>query len=139
MATIYGSAECRQTLDSVWACATEKEHIIHWYSGQDDWECTAVDQDLRVRGAFKYTLITKDKTFSRVQEGNFLRVEAPHILEYLTKDGRKVTVSFAQSGNTVMIEQIAETERNAPFEFQRRWQQKLLNNLATYAEEIGGV
>lgn len=137
MATIYGSAECRQSVEAVWACATEPEHIRRWYSGHADWECTDAEQDLRVRGEFRYMLTTKSHTFSRIQEGYYTRVEAPYMLEYITKDGRKVTVSFAQVRDIVIIEQIAEAERNAPFEMQRRWQQRLLQNLADYAEQIG--
>lgn len=139
MATIYGSAECRQSIDVVWTCATEPDHIRNWYSGHEDWICSAAEQDLRVRGEFRYTLTTKNSTFSRIQEGYYTRVEAPYILEYITKDGRKVTVSFAQTRDIVIIEQIAEAERNAPFELQRRWQQGLLQSLADYAAQIGGI
>ena len=122
------------SLNHVWACWTEANHITQWNFASDDWYCPAARVDLRVGGEFHYEMAAKDGTMSFDFWGTYTKIEPQKTLEIAIGDGRNMYVSFHEdAAGTTVIEQF-EPENENPEEMQQEGWQMILTNFKKHAE-----
>ncbi|HEY8388522.1 MAG TPA: SRPBCC family protein [Parasegetibacter sp.] len=118
----------------VWECWNEPEHITQWAFASNDWHAPKAENDLRVGGAFSTTMAAKDGSFSFDFAGVYDAVEENKLIEFTLGDGRKVSVSFTDNGeSTYIVETFEAEEMNSPEMQQAGWQ-AILNNFKKYVE-----
>ena len=122
------------SIEKVWECWTNIEHIVNWYYASDDWHAPYAENDLRAGGRFKTTMSAKDGSMSFDFEGTYTTVKSFEHIEYTIDDGRKVVISFSNSDTRVEIVQTFEAESENSLELQRNGWQAILNNFKAYTE-----
>jgi uncharacterized protein YndB with AHSA1/START domain len=115
-------------VDKVWQFWTDPRHIVHWNSASDDWHTTRDDNDLRKGGKFSSRMESRDGSQGFDFSGNYTRVELKRLIESVLDDGRKVSVSFVQNGNTTRVREAFETEQTNSVEMQKSGWQSILDN-----------
>ncbi|MFN8393740.1 MAG: SRPBCC family protein [Bacteroidia bacterium] len=124
-------------LERVWRVFTEPEHVMQWNAAIAEWHCPAATNDLRVGGAFSYTMAARDGSFSFDFGGTYTAVEPNRHLAYTLGDGRKVTVDFVETAEGVMVIEDFEPEQMNSREMQQGGWQAILNNFAKHCESVG--
>lgn len=122
------------SLEQVWACWTEPEHITSWNFASDDWCCPRAENDVRTGGHFSWRIEAKDGSFGFDFAGTYDRVVAQQLIEYTLGDGRKVKIEFSEAGNGVSLSESFEAEGTNSDEMQRAGWQAILENFKKYAE-----
>lgn len=122
------------SLEKVWAFWTQPEHVMQWNNASDDWHCPKASNDLKVGGAFNYTMAAKDNSMSFDFEGKYSKVEEYSLIEYHIIDGRKVIIQFEKLDAGIQITESFDPENVHPKEFQQQGWQAILNNFKNYTE-----
>lgn len=122
------------TMKKVWEYWNEPEHIIHWAFSSDDWQAAYASNNLRFRGRFKITKITKDKSTSFDYTGIYTTVKEHELIKYEMDDGRHVKIEFKELSKGVTITEIFEPENKNPYEAQLSGWQETLENFKKYVE-----
>jgi uncharacterized protein YndB with AHSA1/START domain len=123
-------------IQKVWDSWTNPEHIINWNNASPDWHTPKAENDLRTGGKFLSRMEAKDGSFGFDFGGVYTNVKTDEQISYATEDGRKVDISFIQSGNTVKIVETFEAEDTNPIEMQQGGWQAILNNFKQYTESL---
>jgi uncharacterized protein YndB with AHSA1/START domain len=110
----------------VWENWKNPQHIIKWNNASED---------LRTGGKFLSRMAAKDGSMSFDFTGTYTAVEQQKKIEYNIADGRKVSVSFVNNGNTTKVVEAFEAETMNTLELQRGGWQSILNNFKKYTEE----
>jgi uncharacterized protein YndB with AHSA1/START domain len=129
------SVKIDATIERVWNCFTQPEHIVNWNFASDDWHSPYAENDLTVNGLFKYTMAAKDGSFSFDFEGNYTQIETHKTIAYTMGDGRKAILHFTENGNQTEIVELFEPENQNPEEMQQFGWQAILNNFKKYTEQ----
>ena len=97
--------------DAAFQAWTDPEQVKSWW-GPANVICTQCDIDLRVGGAYSIANQLPDGSVIWIA-GEFIRVEAPHLIEYSWQtgaepvygggDGQRVTVRFVASGQQTEV------------------------------------
>lgn len=122
------------SIDKVWECWTNPEHITKWNNASDDWHTPYAENDLRTGGKFKSTMAAKDGSMSFDFEGEYTLVNQNKNIHYVMADGRKVEVSFIETPNGIEIIESFDPETINPEEMQRAGWQAILDNFKKYTE-----
>ncbi|MBX4209535.1 SRPBCC family protein [Candidatus Parcubacteria bacterium] len=122
------------SLEKVWECFTEPEHIMAWNNASPDWHTPRAENDLRVGGTFNYRMEAKDGSAGFDFGGTYDEVAPYARIAYTIGDGRKVSVVFAAEGGKTRIVETFEAETVNPIELQKNGWQSILDNLKTYVE-----
>jgi Uncharacterized protein conserved in bacteria len=118
----------------VWEYWTMPEHIKNWNSASDEWHCPRAENDLQPGGAFSFAMAAKDGSFSFDFQGVYQTVLPNQIIEYITMDGRKVSISFQETSGGTHIVETFEAENMNPHEMQRAGWQAILDHFKRYVE-----
>ncbi len=129
------SANIRSSIEKVWACWTEAEHIVNWNFASEDWHCPKAENNLVVDGTFSFTMAAKDGSFSFDFEGKYTAVEPEKSISYVLGDGRKVKVEFTSKDGYVEVTEAFDAETLNPIDMQQAGWQAILNNFKDYAEK----
>jgi uncharacterized protein YndB with AHSA1/START domain len=122
------------SLDHVWACWTEENHITQWNFASDDWCCPAARVDLRVGGEFHYEMAAKDGSMSFDFWGTYTKIEPQKTLEIAIGDGRNMYVTFKEDAAGTTITEQFEPENQNPEDMQQAGWQMILSNFKKHAE-----
>lgn len=122
------------SVDKVWVCWTEAEHIVHWNFAADSWHCPSASNDLRVGGAFNYKMAAKDGSFSFEFIGEYTEIEDQKYIGYTMGDGRKAEIAFITDGKTTEIVETFEAETQNSVELQKAGWQSIINNFKRHCE-----
>ena len=136
MNTITIEATIKSTPERVWELWNDPKSITQWAFASDDWECPYAENDVRVGGKFLTRMSAKDKSAAFDFTGTYTEVLPQQKLAYTMDDGRKVTVTFDDLGNSVHVVETFEPERENPAEMQRSGWQAMLNNFKKWAERV---
>jgi uncharacterized protein YndB with AHSA1/START domain len=123
-------------IKKVWESWSEPKHITKWCQASADWHAPYAENDLRTGGRFKTTMAARDGSVSFDFEGTYSRVEPNTLIEYAIADGRKVRITFEQSGNKTKVTETFEAEGDNSIEMQRGGWQAILDNFKTYTENL---
>ena len=63
------STTINESIDKVWDCFNNPDHVVNWNAASDDWYCSKSTNDLRVGGSFNHTMSARDGSFSFDFEG----------------------------------------------------------------------
>jgi len=125
------------TIDHVWACWTQAEHIQHWNHAGDDWHCPKATNELYEGGRFVYTMAAKDQSFSFDFCGTYTRVVTNEAIAFTLDDQRKVEVHFSSTPAGIEIVERFDPENVHPEDMQQAGWQMILDNFKKYAESVG--
>ncbi len=118
----------------VWKFWTDPAHIVNWAFASDDWEAPVAENDLRIDGKFKTTMSAKDKSTSFDFTGVYTNINDQEKIEYTMDDGRKVSSTFEETPEGVLITQSFDPETENSEEMQRAGWQSILDNFKKYVE-----
>ncbi|MCB9806456.1 SRPBCC domain-containing protein [Candidatus Peribacteria bacterium] len=130
-------------LEKVWEAFWKPEHIVHWCFASDDWHCPkAIGEEPKVGGVFTNTFAAKDGSFSFDLTGQYNEVipreravyTMGEMKEYFLDAGRKVTVTFEQQNNSVLVTEVFDAEEIHSAEQQVQGWQAILENFKKYVE-----
>ena len=132
--TITIEATILASIEKVWKCWTEPEHITKWNFASDDWCAPHAISDLRAGGAFSFRMEAKDGSFGFDFGGVYDEVIPHQKIAYTIADGRKVSIEFSQQGNSCRVVETFEVESMNPVEMQQAGWQAILNNFKKHVE-----
>lgn len=131
---IYIETKINAPVEIVWSLYTKPEHIVNWNNASEDWHTPKAENDLRVGGSFLSRMETKDGSAGFDFTGTYNKVEQYELIEYTMDDGRKVAVTFAESGNETDVRVTFDAETSNSIEMQRQGWQAILDNFKSYVE-----
>lgn len=124
------------SIEKVWNCWNEPEHIKQWAFASEDWHAPYAENDIRTGGRFKTTMAAKDGSFGFDFEGTYDEVIKDTYISYTLGDNRKVEISFEDHGDSVTVMETFDAEHENPVEMQRGGWQAILDNFKRYTESI---
>ena len=134
MAILTVETTVKANVKKVWDCWTHPKHIKNWYFASDDWYVPYADNNVCVKGLFKTTMSSKDKTMSFDLEGVYTEVQKNESIHFTLEDGRNVIVLFLENGDSTTVTESFESENQNPLEMQKQGWQAILNNFKKYVE-----
>jgi uncharacterized protein YndB with AHSA1/START domain len=120
--------------EKVWAFWTQPEHITQWSNASPDWHTPFAENDLTVGGKFKSRMEAKDGSMGFDFGGVYDEVVLHQLISYTIEDGRKVRITFANTGMETEITEVFEAENENPADMQQAGWQTILNNFKSYVE-----
>jgi uncharacterized protein YndB with AHSA1/START domain len=126
------------SIDKVWKLWTLPEHIVKWSMPDENWQTSHVENDLKVDGKFKFTMILKDQDSGFDFGGIYTKIQKNELIEYILDDNRTASVHFEADGNTVKITESFEPQKQDPESMQKEWCQAVIDNFKHYAENFKG-
>lgn len=125
------------SMDLVWECFTDRDHIEEWYFASEDWHCPNAENNFEVGGKFNYRMEAKDESFGFNFSGVFDEIIPNKLIKYHLDDGRKVAVNFeSEEENTVKLIQVFQPDQENPVDLQRNGWFAILNNFKKYVESL---
>ncbi|MBI3219524.1 MAG: SRPBCC family protein [Bacteroidetes bacterium] len=134
--TITIEATITASIEKVWKCWTEPEHITKWNFASDDWCAPSAINDLKAGGNFSFRMEAKDGSFGFDFGGVYDEVIPHQKIAYTIGDGRKVSIDFSQQGNSCRVVERFEAESVHPVEMQQAGWQAILNNFKKHVESL---
>jgi uncharacterized protein YndB with AHSA1/START domain len=136
MDTIAVKTSIQVPVSQVWDYWTGEEHITKWNFAHPDWHCPSARNDLRVGGAFHYTMAAKDDSMSFDFWGTYQRIDLSKRIEIILGDERKMSVYFEEMPDGTLVTEMFEPEKTNPIELQQTGWQMILDNFKRYAEGL---
>ena len=124
----------KASIQKVWQCWTNSEHITQWNFASDDWCCPKATNDLKVGGRFSWRMEAKDGSMGFDFEGTFTEVIQNQKISYVMDDDRKVEVLFERIEGEVLVTESFDPETQNSEELQRQGWQAILDNFKKYVE-----
>ena len=124
------------SIDQVWECWTNPKHIMHWNFVSDDWCCPSATNNLTVGSEFHYTMAAKDDSFSFDFWGTYDQIVVQKLLAITLGDGRKLTISFEDTNNGIVVTEQFDPESENPVELQQAGWQQILDNFKKYVDGL---
>ena len=134
MHVISVTTRVKGSLDEIWKCWTDPQHIVRWYFASPDWHCTNAENDLRADGAFLFRMEAKDGSMGFDYSGVYSSITPMSEIVSELSDGRKVVVKFEQDGDVIAVHENFEADDMNSIELQQQGWQAILDNFKTYAE-----
>ncbi len=123
------------SIETVWTCWTQPEHIQRWNTASPDWHTPHATNDLRVGGIFTSRMEAKDKSAGFDFSGTYTEV-IPHAkIAYTMEDGRKVEILFEQTDMGVRVRETFDIEHLNSAELQKSGWQSILDNFKAYTQQ----
>ena len=133
-AMITVTADVAAPVAKVWEYWSAPNHITKWSNASDDWHTPRAENDLRQGGSFLSRMEARDGSIGFDFGGVYDEVKEHQLITYTMGDGRKVSVTFNEDGNTTHIVESFEPESENPEEMQRTGWQAILDNFKKYVE-----
>ncbi len=124
------------SIHKVWTSWTKSEHIEKWHFASDEWHCPEAKNNLIVGGEFHYTMAAKDNSMSFDFWGTYQEIIFEKHFKIILGDGRKMTVTFEEIENGVIVTEEFEPENENPIELQQVGWQMILDNFKNYTENL---
>lgn len=124
------------SLEKVWACWNEPEHITKWAFASDDWSAPHAENDVRTGGTFMTRMEAKDKSAGFDFGGTYTAVKEHELIEYDMDDGRHVKIQFTELPDSVHIMETFDPENENSEDMQRAGWQSILENFKKYVESL---
>lgn len=121
-------------MEKIWEYWTNPEHVMQWNAASDDWHTPNGTNDLRVGGQFSFHMEAKDQSAGFDFGGTYTDIEHQAKIAYKMEDGREVTITFEQKGDTTTITETFDAENENSPEIQGQGWQAILDNFKKYVE-----
>jgi uncharacterized protein YndB with AHSA1/START domain len=122
-------------VEKVWQFWTLPEHIVKWNNASDDWHTPYAENDPRTGGKFLSRMEAKDGSAAFDFDGMYDEVVINKKIEYTIADGRKVVITFTQTGDECKVSETFDAEETNSLEQQRAGWQSIMDNFKKYVEE----
>lgn len=129
-------ATINKPIDIVWKSWTLPENIINWSFASDNWHSPNSENDLKVGGTFRSRMEAKDGSMGFDFEGKYTKVEDQKTIEYVMADGREVSISFEDLGESTKVTETFDPESVNSLELQKDGWQAILDNFKKYTETL---
>jgi len=126
-------ATVHATIDKVWACYTQPEHITQWNFATEDWQCPWATNDMQIGGRYVARMEAKDGSFGFDLEAIYEAIELGKSFIY-DMGGRKVEVIFNPVPDATQVTVTFDAETENPVDMQRAGWQAILDNFKRYTE-----
>ncbi len=126
--------EIMAPISKVWKLWNDSAFITQWYNASDDWHAPFAENNLTVGEQFKITMAAKDGSAKFDFVGVYTSIKEQELIEYKIEDGRKVRVSFSDTGKSTKVVEAFEAENIHPHEVQRGGWQAILDNFKKCVE-----
>ncbi len=134
MTNIDIEATVNANVKKVWDYYNSPEHITQWNQADPSWHCPSATNDLRVGGKLQSRMEAKDGSFGFDFEGTYDAVDEFKHIDYTIADGRKVSISFEDQGDSTNVAVTFEAEDTNPIEMQKGGWQSILDSFKSYTE-----
>ncbi|MFH6935586.1 SRPBCC domain-containing protein [Flavobacterium sp. FlaQc-30] len=124
------------SIEKVWDFWISPKHIQNWNYAFDSWHTPQAENDLEVKGKFKYKMEAKDKSAGFDFEGEYTKIEKFRLIEYKLLDNRTGSVHFEDYGGRVKLTEVFEPAKEDSESMQKQWCQAVINNFKKYVENI---
>jgi len=124
------------SVEKIWQCWTEPEHIMQWCNASDDWHAPNATNDIREGGKFSTRMEVKDGSFGFDFGGVYTTVIPFEKIEYVLGDSRKVSIDFLKQENEIKIIETFEAENQNPLDMQKAGWQAILDNFKKHTESF---
>jgi uncharacterized protein YndB with AHSA1/START domain len=131
------STTVKAPLNKVWEYWTSPQHITKWNFASDDWHCPNAENDLQIGAKFSYRMESTDGEMGFNFSGKYTEISPNNSITYLIDDGRKVSITFTEEGDSTKIVEQFEAENENARDMQQQGWQAILNNFKQYAEQEG--
>ncbi|GAB3328376.1 SRPBCC family protein [Marivirga atlantica] len=131
------STTVKAPLNKVWEYWTSPQHITKWNFASDDWHCPNAENDLQIGAKFSYRMESTDGEMGFNFSGKYTEISPNNSITYLIDDGRKVSITFNEEGDSTKIVEQFEAENENARDMQQQGWQAILNNFKRYAEQEG--
>lgn len=131
------STTVKAPLNKVWEYWTSPHHITKWNFASDDWHCPNAENDLQIGAKFSYRMESTDGEMGFNFSGKYTEISPNNSITYLIDDGRKVSITFTEEGDSTKIVEQFEAENENARDMQQQGWQAILNNFKQYAEQEG--
>lgn len=128
-------ATIQKPIDDVWNKWITPNDICQWNAASEDWHTPRAENDVQENGHFNIRMEAKDGSFGFDLKGTYTCVLPSKRLDYFLEDHRKVSVLFSDLGESVVITQTFEPEKENAEELQQFGWQAILNNFKKYCEK----
>ncbi len=128
------ATEVNAPVQKAWECFTDPAHIVQWAFASDEWHAPKAENDLRPGGSFSTRMEAKDGSFGFDFGGVYDAVKPNEYIEYTLVDGRKVTITFSQTGDHTKVVESFEPESENPVDMQQNGWQAIMDNYKRYTE-----
>jgi uncharacterized protein YndB with AHSA1/START domain len=128
------STTINASIEKVWECFNNPEHVVNWNFASPDWHCPKSTNDLRVGEGFNHTMAARDGSFSFDFEGKYLEIKPLELIHYDLADGRNIYVHFEKIGDSTKVTEIFDAETENSIELQQGGWQAILDNFKGYVE-----
>jgi len=129
-------ASIHASMEQVWQCWTQPEHITKWNQASDDWHTPHAENDLRVGGKFSSRMESKDGKYGFDFGGVYDAVEPYRRIAYTIGDGRAVHITMEPVDGGTHVVETFEAESENSVELQRQGWQAILDNFKRYVESL---
>jgi len=106
------------SIDKVWECSTNAEHIIKLNFATDDWCSPTAANNLQVVGKLRWRMEAKDGSFGFYYEEIYDVITKNKYIEYSIVDGRKVPITFENINHQTKVTEALEPETKNQEELQ---------------------
>jgi len=127
------------TLQEAWHYYTESEHVVNWNFASEEWHCAVAKNDLSVGGEFLIKMTSKEGNMSFDLEGTYDEIDPNKHIAYTLKNGREVSVDFAEQGETTQVKVAFDPDEEHGTDHQRDGWQSILNNFRKYVNTLEGA
>jgi uncharacterized protein YndB with AHSA1/START domain len=124
------------TLEHVWNCFTQPEHIVNWNAASEDWCCPSAHSDLKAGGSFSYRMEARDGSMGFDFSGKFNEVDFQRHILILLDDNRSLEVWFEAVDGGIRVTEAFEAENMNPVELQQQGWQAILNAYKNYCQSV---
>lgn len=124
------------SIEKVWKCWTDPEHIKLWNNASEDWYTPQAENDLRVGGRFLSRMEAKDGSFGFDFSGIYDEVLFNERIAYTLDDGRKVKIEFTENNDKTEVTEVFEAESTNSLELQQAGWQAILDNFKKHVEAV---
>lgn len=123
-------------IKTVWESWTLPNHIVNWNFASDEWHSPEAENDLKIGGTFRSKMEAKDGSMGFDFEGKYTKIEDQKTIEYVMADGKEVSISFEDLGESTKVTETFDPESVNSLELQKGGWQAILDNFKKYTETL---
>lgn len=121
-------------ISDVWNTWKNVTDIMHWNIPFAEWHCPKVQNDLKTGGKFLFRMEAIDGTEGFDHSGTYDSVIRHKLIKYTGDDGRKSEIKFISQGDTTLVVETFEPEKENSIEMQKNFCLAVLMKFKKYTE-----
>lgn len=124
----------KESIEKVWECWTQVEHIMEWYNPSDTWYVSSAESNFKKGGKFKTKMEEMDNSGAFTFEGAFTEIQKYEKICFTISDGRKAEVTFKVTDDGILIMEEFDATTVQHLSVQETGWQSFLHSFKEYVE-----